>query len=116
MKQNILKPVTIQTLQPSYEPNAENTHLSPDSALRLALCFVASLQDTFGLAQKGRPGRRQLNAAIAAQKQLRPDFLFQVENCLADSRLSHIEAAGRFAVAEVLGHRAEVAQMSEFHS
>src|SRR5205807_8261 len=84
-------------------------------SLREVLCFVGATQDFLRLTEKGSPCGGKLDGAFRAEQEFDAEFLFEVENGLADCGLCHVKAARRFAVVQILGYAHEVAEMAQFH-
>ena len=79
------------------------------------LCFVGATQDFLRLTEKGSPCGGKLDGAFRAEQEFDAEFLFEVENGLADCGLCHVKAARSFAVVQILGYTHEVAEMAQFH-
>ena len=99
----------------SDEADTKDPHFPTRGALRRPFCFVGPLQNIFNLAQQGRARSSEPNIALIAQEELGTDFLLQVQNGLADGRLSDVQATRSFAVVQVSSDRGKIAKMSEFH-
>src|SRR5437764_4837341 len=57
----------------------------------------------------------KLDGAFRAEQEFDAEFLFEVENGLADCGLCHVKAARSFAEVQILGYTHEVAEMAQFH-
>ena len=65
--------------------------------------------------ERGPAGRSQFDGALRAMQQSHPNFLFEIENGLADRGLGHVQATGRFAVVQMMSDASEVTQMAKLH-
>jgi len=79
------------------------------------LGFIGATQDFLGFTQEGSSCRGQLDAAFGAEQQFDTEFVFQIKDGLADRGLGNVEAAGCFAVVQVLGNGGKVTEMAKFH-
>jgi hypothetical protein len=66
--------------------------------------------------ERGPAGRSQFDGALRAMQQSHPNFLFEIENGLADRGLGHVQAAGGFAVVQMMSDADEVTQMAKLHN
>src|SRR6201987_2842590 len=74
------------------------------------------LQDLLPLMREDASCCSELHSSFGAEQQFNAKFLFQVENGLADRRLRNVQAAGRFAVVQMMSYTNEVAKVSELHA
>src|SRR5439155_24869469 len=95
--------------------NTQSAHLAAGGSLCEALGFTSPAQDFLNLAQESSSGGSELDAAFVAKQQFDPEFVFQIKDGLADRGLGNVEAAGCFAVVQVLGNGGKVTEVAKFH-
>jgi hypothetical protein len=66
--------------------------------------------------QEGASCRSELHSPFRAEQQFNAEFIFEIENRLADGGLGHMQAAGRFAVVQMMSDADEVPKMSKLHN
>jgi hypothetical protein len=66
--------------------------------------------------QEGASWPGELHSSFRAEQQFNAEFLFQIQNGLADRGLGNVEAAGRFAVVQMMSDANEVTKMSKLHN
>ena len=74
------------------------------------------IQDLLRLMQEGGSCRIEPHSSFRSDQQSNAEFLFQVENSLADRGLRHVQATRCFAVVQVMSDANEVTQMAKLHS
>jgi hypothetical protein len=74
------------------------------------------IQDLLRLTQEDASCRRKLHSSFRAEQQFNAEFLFEIENGLADRRLGNVQAAGGFAVVQVMSYTDKVPKMSKLHN
>jgi hypothetical protein len=74
------------------------------------------IQDLLRLTQEDASCRSKLHSSFGAEQQFNAKLLFQVEDSLADCGLRHVQAAGRFAVVQMMSDANEVTQMAKLHN
>src|SRR5207249_8840379 len=95
--------------------NTQSAHLAAGGSLCEALGFTSPAQDFLNLAQESSSGGSELDAAFVAKQQFDTEFVFQIQDGLADRGLGNVEAAGCFAVVQVLGNGGKVTEVAKFH-
>jgi hypothetical protein len=83
--------------------------------LRQTLRLSGTPQDFLRLPEECRSCRSELDTPLCAEQQLHAEFVFKVEDRLADGWLGHVQPAGGFAVVKVSGHSREISKMAKFH-
>jgi hypothetical protein len=74
------------------------------------------IQDLLRLTQEDASCRRKLHSSFGAEQQFNAEFLFQIQDSLADRGLRHVQAAGGFAVVQMMSDANEVTKMSKLHN
>ena len=100
---------------PQEEPDAERADLAEKRPVRDFDGAIGSEQRFARLGEEQLTVRRQAGAASGAIQQRPADLALKIGDLLADGGLRDMELAAGFAETAVVGDRAEVAQMSQFH-
>ena len=77
--------------------------------------FFRKVEYALGAAVKQASGLGELQAPLAAHKQLRAELLLQRLYLIAQRRLAHAQPFGCVRYVQLLGHNREVFQRSQFH-
>ena len=72
-------------------------------------------QNGVRLLEEGAAGLGQYDAAVGPFEQARPEFVLERPNLQGQRRLGHVQTLGRTTEMQFLGHRHEIAQVSQFH-
>ena len=97
------------------EADRQPADLAALDAPGLARCVLDRVEDLPRPDEERLAGGRQLDPALVAQQQRRPDLLLELADLLAQRRLRHVQALGRAAEVQLLGDDDEVAQVAELH-
>src|SRR5207247_3299032 len=89
--------------------------LTARRSLRKALGFVGTAEDFLGLPQESSSCGGQLDSAFGTEQQFYAQFVFEIEDSLADCGLGYVQASRRFAVVQILSNGRKVTKMAEFH-
>src|SRR6478672_8840317 len=98
------------------EADAQAPGLATRCALRRTLRAFRLRQSETCFGEKGTPRGRQLHPAWNALEQRHADLTLEVTDLPAQWRLRDPQALGGAAEVGLLGHRDEVAEMSELHA
>jgi hypothetical protein len=66
--------------------------------------------------QEGASCGSELHSPFGSEQQFNAEFLFQIENGLADRGLGNMQTAGGFAVVQMMSDADEVTQMAKLHN
>src|SRR4029077_16466610 len=58
----------------------------------------------------------ELHSSFGAEQQFNAEFLFEIEDSLADRGLGNVQAAGGFAVVQMMSDADEVTKMAKLHN
>ena len=85
------------------------------SLLREPPGMLDAAEDVLRLAQEDAAGVGQRHVMTAAIEQRHADRFLELPDLLAERRLRGVQACSRAREAQLVGHRHEIAQVSEFH-
>ena len=94
----------------------EAAYLAAHGLLRISNRLVSICQDGFRIPQGLFTRRSERNAPVLPIEEKYLQFIFEVADLLADSRLRHVQQACRTTETIAISHGREVSEMSEFHS